>query len=169
VIVVDSPNDSPPPSDDTRPRVYLHAGHVFVSSKPCEVSTVLGSCVGVLLVDSVLRFGGACHYLLPFEGAGAAATPRFGNVAIATLVERMLVLGSRKRDLRAKLFGGASMLQGDRPDAPNLGAKNVDVARQCLEQEGIPIVAEDVGGHTGRKLVFLTDRGHVWVKTLGRA
>ena len=169
MIVVDSPTDSPPPSDDTRPRVYLHAGQVFVSREPCEVSTVLGSCVGVLLVDSVLRFGGACHYLLPFEGAGAVATPRFGSVAIATLVARMLALGSQKRDLRAKLFGGASMLHGDRPDGPSLGAKNVEVARERLEEEGIPIVAEDVGGYTGRKLVFLTDQGHVWVRTLGRA
>jgi chemotaxis receptor (MCP) glutamine deamidase CheD len=46
------------------------------------------------------------------------------------------------------------------------GTKNVDVACRGLAEEGIPIVAEDVGGYAGRKLVFLTDEGHVWVKKL---
>jgi chemotaxis protein CheD len=155
VIVLEAHTDTLPPSSDARTRVYLHAGQVFASSEPCEISTVLGSCVGVLLVDAVRKFGGASHYLLPFDGAGLSATPRFGNVAIADLVAQMLALGSRKSDLQAKVFGGASMLHGARPNSAG------------LESEGIPVVAEDVGGYMGRKLVFLTDLGHVWVKTLG--
>jgi chemotaxis protein CheD len=155
-----------PPREDSRTRVYLHAGQVFASREPCEISTVLGSCVGVVLVDALLRTGGACHYLLPFDAADGLATPRFGNPAIGDLIARMLAMDSRKRDLEAKLFGGASMLSQARPNVPSLGTKNVDVARRRLADEGIPIVAEDVGGYAGRKLVFLTDEGHVWVKKL---
>jgi chemotaxis protein CheD len=153
-----------PPQGDDRVRVYLHAGKVFASPEPCEVSTVLGSCVAVVLVDPVRRVGGATHYLLPFDDHGRSA--RFGNGAITELLARMLALGSRKADLEAKVFGGASMLSHARADVQTLGSKNVEVARRRLGTEGIPIAAEDVGGYAGRKLVFLTDLGHIWVKKL---
>jgi chemotaxis protein CheD len=155
---------SMPPRGEDRARVYLHAGQVFASAEPCEVSTVLGSCVGVVLVDPVRFVGGASHYLLPFDDQGRSA--RFGNGAITELLARMLALGSRKRDLEAKVFGGASMLSQTRPEVQTLGSKNVEVARQRLSAESIPVVAEDVGGYVGRKLVFLTDLGHIWVKKL---
>ena len=145
--------------------VYLHAGQVFASVEPCEISTILGSCVAVLLVDPVKRIGGASHYLLPFSASSDRSTPRFGNTAIEELLSRMLALGSRKTDLCAKIFGGASTLAQSRP-VPSLGAKNVDVARTILGAEGIPILAQDVGGFAGRKVVFRTDEGHVWVKRL---
>src|SRR5579859_3607719 len=131
-----------PPSDTSRSKLYLYAGQVFASLDPCEVSTVMGSCAGVLLVDPALRIGGASHYVLPLDDGGRSA--RFGNGAIALLVGRMLALGSRKHDLVAKVFGGASMLSHARPGAKSLGEQNVDVARQALREHGIPIAAEDV-------------------------
>jgi chemotaxis protein CheD len=146
--------------------VYLHAGQVFASVEPCEISTILGSCVAVLLVDPVKRIGGASHYLLPFCASSDRTTPRFGNTAISELLSRMLALGSRRTDLCAKIFGGASTLAQSRFGVPSLGAKNVDVARHILGVEGIPILAQDVGGFAGRKVVFRTDEGHVWVKRL---
>ena len=163
-MTIECKTGSMPPRGDDRARVYLHAGQVFASPEPCEVSTVLGSCVAVVLVDPVRCVGGASHYLLPFDDHGRSA--RFGNGAITELLARMLALGSRKADLEAKLFGGASMLSQERAGVQTLGSKNVDVARQRLGAEGIPIAAEDVGGYAGRKLVFLTDLGHIWVKKL---
>ncbi|MGH7437296.1 MAG: chemotaxis protein CheD [Polyangiaceae bacterium] len=150
-----------------RVQVYLHAGQVFASSTPCEVTTVLGSCVAVLLVDGVRRIGGASHYLLPFDAGGSLATARFGTVAISMLVEQMLALGSRRRDLVAKVFGGAATLRGGDPGrGPTLGEKNIEVAQRRLDEEDIPVVAQDVGGSVGRKVVFFTDEGHVWIKKL---
>jgi chemotaxis protein CheD len=154
------------PPHEERVQVYLHPGQVFASSTPCEVSTVLGSCVSVLLFDAVRRIGGASHYLLPFEGRGDGSTPRFANAAITQLVSRMMELGSRKRDMVAKVFGGASTLAAAKAYGLTLGEKNVEAARRRLDEEGIPIVAQDVGGSGGRKLVFLTDEGHVWLKKL---
>jgi chemotaxis protein CheD len=149
-----------------RPSVYLHAGQVFASGEPCEVSTVVGSCVAVMVIDPEQRVGGACHYLLPFRAEGQLASPRFGEAAISEVVARVLALGARAGCLEAKVFGGASTLGGERAGAASLGAKNVEVARRFLEEHGIPIVAEDVGGTSGRKLIFLPDEGHVWVKRL---
>jgi len=160
------PELGPPRADVARTRVFLHAGQIFASADPAEVSVILGSCVGVLLVDPVRHAGGASHYLLPYDGQGRPKSPRYGNAAIAELVARMLGLGSRKEDLEAKVFGGSSILKHDRPDGRSLGSQNIEVARRVLAEGGIRIVAEDVGGYEGRKIVFLTDDGDVWVKKL---
>ena len=50
--------------------------------------------------------------------------------------------------------------------AEHLGTKNVSVARSLLAAANIPIVAEDVGGRRGRKLIVHTDTGDAWVKIL---
>lgn len=155
-----------PPPDAARVHVYLAPGQLYASDAPCEVTTILGSCVGVLLIDGARGIGGVSHYLLPYEGRAATPSPRFGDTAIKQLIARMFALGSRRDDLVAKVFGGASMLTPARGGATTLGAKNVELARRLLDAESIPVVAEDVGGHAGRKLIFLTDCGQVWVKKL---
>jgi len=164
--VIEGHREPRPPRDIARIQVYLSAGQIYASRAPCELTTILGSCVGVLLIDEAAQIGGASHYVLPFESQGTRASARFGDAAISQLVARMLSLGSRRSDLVAKVFGGASMLAPARSDVPTIGAKNVEVARRRLEDESIPIVAEDVGGCSGRKVVFLTDRGQVWIKDL---
>jgi chemotaxis protein CheD len=119
--------------------------------------------VAVVLLDPARRIGGATHFLLPFDGS---ASCRFANGAITELLRQMACLGARRTELLAKVFGGAHMLGQRRPDAKSLGAQNVESARARLARECIPIVAEDVGGDSGRKMVLLTDQGAVWVKRL---
>jgi chemotaxis protein CheD len=146
--------------------VYLYAGQVFASGDRCSLSTIVGSCVAVFLVDLERGVGGACHYLLPHHALGQVPSARFGDVAIGEVLSRVLELGGRRDNLCAKVFGGASLMLGRRGPAPSLGAKNVEVARRILDIEAIPVVGEDVGGVAGRKLVFEPTAGHVWVKRL---
>jgi chemotaxis protein CheD len=149
-----------------RTSVHLHPGQIFTSRAPASVTTILGSCVAVCVWDPVLRAGGVNHYLLPEGASNGASSARFGNVAIDRLVRALLVLGSRKQNLQAKVFGGACVLKAFRGHAPHLGARNVDAAVALLREQEIPIVATQVGGRRGRKLVFQTDDGLAWVKEL---
>jgi len=146
--------------------VYLHAGELFASATACTIATIVGSCVAVCLFDPTRRIGGANHYLLSESFGSAPASARFGNVAIPELVLRALALGSRKGDLSAKIFRGASTTAGLGGGASSLGSKNVQIARRILSAERIPIVAEDIGGERGRKIIFHTAEGHVWVRKL---
>lgn len=154
------------PEGDRGPRadVYLHPGQLYVSADPSAVTTILGSCIAVCLWDPVLRVGGTNHYLLPECGSGSSS-PRFGNVAIRRLVEGMLSLGSQEQHLRAKVFGGACVLDAF-VGGSHLGAKNADLGLRILREEGIPVVAEDVGGRRGRKVVFHTDSGLALVRLI---
>ena len=146
--------------------VYLHPGRIFASPEPCTVRMILGSCVAVCLWDPRQAIGGANHFLLPYHVGECQDSLRFGNVAILRLIEKLLALGCAKQSLKAKLFGGSCVLEAFQKNAANLGTNNVLVARKLLAEEGIAVVAEDVGGHRGRRLVFQTDDGGAWVRRL---
>jgi chemotaxis protein CheD len=161
------PSSELPPSDGLSASVYLHAGQVVVSAEPCIISTIVGSCVAVYLFDPVRRAGGGNHYVLPIAGGLSHASARYGDMAVDELIARMLALGCREGDLQAKLFGGASIIQASEYiGAESLGMKNVQLARHALYSRRIAVIAEDVGGTRGRKVVFRTDRGAVWVRRL---
>jgi chemotaxis protein CheD len=157
---------SPLPPSGTLQQAYLHAGHMVISREPCRVTTVLGSCVAVGVWDPTSGIGGVNHFLLP-QGSDPQS-PRFGNVAVRTLIREVVAAGARRRSLQAKLFGGACVLRAFKGlgTGPHLGQKNVEVARQILIDEGIPVAAEDVEGERGRKLIFQTHDGAAWVRSL---
>src|SRR5512139_2199925 len=146
---------------------YLMAGNLFVPEEAHLVTTVLGSCVSVCLWDSILRFGGINHYMLPFWNGEGLASPKYGNIAIAKLLERMLELGSERRSLRAKVFGGGVVLNVTNPFM-NIGERNVQLAEDMLRSENIPIISADTGGKVGRKLIFNTETGTVLLKKLAK-
>jgi chemotaxis protein CheD len=155
------------PSDGrVRKNVQLYAGQLVASEAPAMVTTILGSCVAVCLFDRRLEYGGVNHFLLPDRVGGDQFSPRFGSVACKRLLEQMLALGCDRCDLQAKVFGGASVLDAFRGGGQQLGARNVETALSMLAQEGIDVVATDVGGRFGRRLVYFSDTGTAWVKTI---
>jgi len=154
------------PADGGRSRIYLHPGQLFASAERSAVSTILGSCVAVCLWDPILKIGGINHYLLPLWTGQGTVSPRFGDVAVQELLDKLLQLGGRKSRLQAKIFGGACVIEAFRNRENHLGMNNVQTAEELLEKEGIPLVGHDVGGCRGRKLIFHTDNGTAWVKQL---
>lgn len=153
------------PGSDGKPRksVYLHAGQVYVSAEPSSVVTVLGSCVAVCLHDPGSGVGGVNHFLLP-HATVSERSPRFGAFAMPHLLEEVLRQGASLARLGAKVFGGACVIDALR--TRNLGSDNVQLAVRALEEFGVPVVERDVGGQSGRKLVFHTDVGAAWVRKL---
>ena len=147
--------------------LYLHPGAISIASKPSIVSTVLGSCVSVCLWDPKLKIGGINHYMLPHWNGNGLATPRYGNIAIDKLVEGMMNAGSSKKNIVAKVFGGAKVLK-PKTHIFNIGQQNIDLAISELKNHGIRIVAESIGGTVGRKIVYFSHTGEVRQKYLDR-
>ena len=144
---------------------YLQPGQLLACLEPTTVTTILGSCVSVCLLDRRHGIGAINHYVLPRGYEDHEQSVRCGPVAIARLIEEMRALGGGQGALQAKLFGGAWILAAPHR-ANHIGALNVQVARDELARAGIPIVAEDVGGDRGRKIVFHTESGIALVKKL---
>ncbi|UCG78639.1 MAG: chemotaxis protein CheD [Nitrospirota bacterium] len=147
-------------------RHFLNAGVIFVGEGAYDVTTILGSCVSVCLYDKVLKVGGINHYLLPLWNGDGLESPRYGNVAITKLIKKMESAGSSKKNMIAKVFGGASVINNGGNGLMNIGERNIEIAKEILKKERLRIVGEDVGGDLGRKLIFDTYEGSVLVKKL---
>ena len=145
------------------PGRYLFPAEIFVTSEPTMVSTVLGSCVAVCLWDSRSIIGGMNHYLLPLWNGDGLATPKYGNIAIRQLVEKVVAKGGERKNMQAKIFGGAAMWSNTE-GLFAIGLRNIELAQQQLKELQIPVVASDVGGMLSRKIFFNTGDGSVLLR-----
>ncbi len=159
--------------------VNVGVAEYFVTHNPHVLASFgLGSCVGVVLYDEKRRIGGLAHIMLP--DSRAVSRPgkpgRYADTAIRAVVEEMEKLGSRRKDIKAKMAGGACMFTI--PGATNpknvpgpaigmqIGERNVEAARRTLRELKIPLVAEDTGGNYGRTLRFHVSDGTVVISSI---
>lgn len=154
------------PSSDSPPSVYLFPGQIFTSIEPAMVSTILGSCVAVCLWDRDAGVGGVNHFLLPANPSRGASDARYGNTAMARLIEMMVERGASVRHMVAKIVGGASVLNVYSATRRSIGEQNVIVAREFLERLEITVAGDQTGGRRGRKLLFHTGNGNAYVKEI---
>ena len=125
--------------------------------------TLLGSCVAACIWDEAARIGGLNHFLLP-GGGGEGRSMRYGVNAMEILINDILRQGGQRGRLRAKLFGGASVL--DSLTGETVGDRNSRFARDYLRGENIPLLAADLGGDRGRRIFFAAVSGRVRVLAL---
>ena len=145
---------------------YLYPSALFADPQPHQVTTILGTCVAVCIWDPINKIGGINHYMLPFWNGDGLASPKYGNIAIEKLVQKMISMGSSPDYLQAKIFGGKGG-GGDQPSSVYMiGERNITVAKEMLKEYGIPIVSQSTGGDFGRKLMFFTNTGEVLMKYL---
>ena len=144
---------------------YLYPGNLIASTTPHIVTTVLGSCISVCMWDKILKIGGINHYMLALWNGEGLATPKYGNIAIPKLYEKLLMYGSKHHNIQAKVFGGGEVINVS-SSIMNIGQRNADLAFDMLKSMKIPVISSDVGGRTGRKLIYNTQTGTVLMKKL---
>jgi chemotaxis protein CheD len=135
-----------------------------VDPRPHQVVTILGSCLSVCIWDAKLAYGGINHYLFPLWNGEGLASPKFGNIANEKLIERMLALGSNRKNLVAKIFGGTDHISNNKNINYKIGERNVRLAVDMLREEKIDIVNFSVGGNKARKIIYYTRTGDVLMK-----
>jgi len=151
-----------------REAVKILPGQYYAADRDIVIVTVLGSCVSACLWDPVKRIGGMNHFMLPGAGpatGAAGAGARMGIYAMELLINRMLKLGAERGRLVAKVFGGASVLEG--MDALNIGSQNSAFVLDFLRVEGIALAAQDLYDVCPRKVYHFPHTGKVLVKKLG--
>ncbi len=141
-------------------RHFLYPSTMYASHEPSEVTTILGSCVAVCLWDRTSGIGGINHYMLPTWNGMELASPKYGNIAIERLVEKMVQLGCRTNNLVAKIFGGGEVISFS-SNIMHIGQRNIMVAEEMLEEKHIPIIGRSTGGNSGRKIIYNTHTGEV--------
>lgn len=144
---------------------FLYPSALFASKEPHAINTILGSCVAVCLYDHVLKVGGVNHYMLPLWNGQGLASPKYGNIAIPRLIDKMLEMGCNQKHLKAKIFGGANIFES-KLEQFQVGERNITVAEQMLKEYDIPIISGSVGGSNGRRIQFNSYTGEVRQKII---
>ena len=143
-------------------RVTIDPGEYYSTGNAGVISTLLGSCIAACLYDRRNRLVGMNHFMLSNDRYSkelpihVSEAGRYGIHAMELLINDMMGKGTNRRQLRAKIFGGATIMnrQTDTSNFLCVGQVNCKFIRDYLESENIPIDAEDLGGEFGRVIHF---------------
>lgn len=145
-------------------KIYLKPGELIIMDEPMIVTTVLGSCISVTMFHPQTGTAAICHAMMP-HGRGSASF-KYVDTSINHMVKYFFHREVQSEEIQVKLFGGADMFKTVDSVTRNLsvGRQNIAVATNCLKAYGMVPTASDLGGRKGRKLVFKTDCGIVFIK-----
>jgi chemotaxis protein CheD len=121
---------------------------------PTRLSTLLGSCVSVVVWHPERGMAGMSHSVLPGRtrrGEALALDGRFCDEAVTMLRKELIRGGVSAQQFHVYLVGGGRMYQ-TQGEALSIGERNVEAARGLLKQAGFLIRAEHVGMEGYRKL-----------------
>jgi chemotaxis protein CheD len=84
------------------------------------------------------------------------------------MIKRMREMDAFHKDIEIKVFGGAAQFigHGGRKSRKTVGEQNIEAARRILSEYGVDIQAMQVGGTSGRKIIFDTSDGAVFLKKI---
>lgn len=143
-------------------------GEFYVTREDELITTLLGSCVAACVRDPRTGMGGMNHFMLP-EGSDGASTAwierestRYGDFAMEQLINELMKRGARRQDLQVKLAGGGQMYDSN----ANVGEQNAEFAVRYLKEEGIRVLASDLGGAWPRRVRYLPREGSMRVTRL---
>jgi chemotaxis protein CheD len=144
--------------------ITVNTGNIRVSNdSSILITSALGSCVAITLYDKVQKLGGMLHYILP-ENPGGKKKEKYADTGIKLLLEKMLELNVNKKDLVAKMVGGAVMFEEFMDDIENsIGKRNIKKGKEILKNLGIKLTSQDVGGNYGRSVKFKLSNGNIYI------
>lgn len=144
---------------------------VFSSEGQTELRALgLGSCIGLCVFDPVMKLAAVAHIVLP-EAKSSNATPdpgKYADTAVPYVIDEMAKKGSVKHRLRAAIVGGAQLFSfAGASESLNVGERNIVAVKRHLSDLRIRLLAEEVGGTTGRTVALDTATGVVTVRQSG--
>jgi chemotaxis protein CheD len=105
-----------------------------------------------------------CHAMMPDGGSPDSFK------YVDSVIHRMVLYFRQRKipreEIQVKLFGGADMFNCIESNNSTVSRRNIGVAKRCLREYRLIPAVSDVGGKEGRKLIFRTDSGAVFLKKL---
>lgn len=160
-------------SSDVSEVIKVGIAQLDVVKMPNTIRTSgLGSCVGVVLYDEAKKIAGLVHVMLPDSNLGRGGlinAAKFADTGIEALIDLLKARGAQMCKLKAKIAGGAQMFKftSDK-DSMRIGPRNVEAVKEVLKKNGIPIVAEDTGGSSGRTIEFNPATSKLNIRTVNQ-
>jgi chemotaxis protein CheD len=146
--------------------VRVDMAEMKVENRPVVLVTNVGSCVAICIHDTLNKCGGLAHIMLPSSKITQrnSIPSKYADTAVPALTENLEKIAKSRSRLTAKIAGGANMFPSLKANSLNIGEKNVEAVKEALDVKGIKLLAEDVKGTYGRKVVFNITDGSVFVR-----
>lgn len=146
----------------------LISGEYIVTVEPdVALTTLVGSCVAVCLFDEENGVVGMNHFMLPDKSIRnrtvSVEDAKYGTAAMDMLIKDMINAGAKRQNLKAKVFGAGRVVDYFTTD---ISGTNAEFTKKYLSALKIPVIAEDLGGNTGRKLFFFSRSKEVYLKRI---
>ncbi len=132
----------------------LHPGDVVCAERGERLETLLGSCVAIVLTDQRRTVGVMCHIVHSRPASNAArAGAAHADVALAAMYGLLRARGLVPTQCEAYVYGGGNMFPGIFMQS-HVGDDNAQWALATLAGDGVPVLLDDVGGNTYRRLAW---------------
>ena len=135
------------------------------------ITYALGSCIGLCFYDPRLHLGALLHVMLPLNMEAGRKNPlKYADTGIRETLRQMEAKGASRSRITVKIAGGAKMFEiSDKgSNLGNIGQRNIESVHTILRQEGIRLLAEDVGGRVARTLLFDVASGQGCIRSYGQ-
>jgi len=148
--------------------VSIGPGEYHVTEEDIIIQTVLGSCIAVCLFTDGGITCGMNHFMLPGDSTTEKVDSlRYGAYSMEVLINSLLKLGVRRKDLKAKVFGGGNIIDF-KTTKNTVGENNIDFIFDFLKKEDLPIITKHVGGDNARKVMFFSLDKRVLLKEINK-
>lgn len=150
-------------------RVVVGVGDLAVSNNAnVSLSTfALGSCVGIIVYDSVAKVGGLIHIMLPDSTLSpdkALKQPAmFADTGMPLMHRNLCGMRAERTRMKAFVAGGASVISG--ADMFKIGERNIKAVKKLIGALGVRVIKADVGGVNNRTIHLNIGTGEVSMKT----
>jgi len=152
--------------------IFLQPGEFYFGDRATRISTLLGSCVAITMWHPRLHIGGMCHFMLPARSVRPSdiLDGRYADEAMLLFQKEIRTARTKPGEYQVKLFGGGNMFQRPTNQAgcADVPCRNVVAARHLLRHHGHSVVAEHVGMHGHRNVIFELWNGDVWMRHVKR-
>ncbi len=148
--------------------VSIILGEYYATDKDLIIHTVLGSCISACLFTDSSKFTGMNHFMLPNnptkQSIPSDKRGLYGINSMELLIAEFIKQGINRKDLKAKIYGGGNT--PDVSDKNNVAENNINFIIEYLRTENIPVVSSDLGGNSGREILYFTGSREVKIKLL---
>lgn len=151
--------------------IRVGIGDYKIAQSPNKLITIgLGSCIGIALIDNKKGIAALIHILLPDSTKFKEITNsiKYADIAIPIVIDELIKLGCVKKDIFAKIAGGAAMFKFTSTSVGgDIGNQNAKKVKEVLGELGIRIKGEDTGGNKGRSMFVDPKDGKVSIRIVG--
>ncbi len=145
--------------------IQVPIGGIGVAKAGQVLSTLLGSCVGMIVQDLRRQIAVLAHVVRP-DGTGAGMGPGyFANLAAPRAKDLAIQSGADARELMVRMAGGGRMSGG-----VDIGARNAEAIKNATYELGMVFGGHLEGPADGGCVLFVDPAtGRVQVKRLANA